>query len=202
MDDIFRSSFNELKDNLNFINISSENMTLFEWKPPRSYRSYILDVNLIKEYASDNIFFHIHKGNSKIVHIKKNELIYTIGADNYVQYQLLEAILEYIDLRFNEIFDIKIILSFENVSVNIFQKFKIEIDKLLNNFKKYDLVKTINARCRVCNSILPIIVKKSFIEKSEDYPVPLVYSHKGHAILLFIDRNFDVRGIELVNITG
>ncbi|MBY9005583.1 MAG: hypothetical protein KGD63_02390 [Candidatus Lokiarchaeota archaeon] len=202
MDEIFKSSFSNLKENLNFINISSKNMTLFEWKPPRSFRSYILDVNFVKEYATDSIFFHLHKGNSKLVHIKKGDLIYTIGANNNIQYQLLEAIIEYVDYKFNDIYDIKVILSFENVSTNIFRNFSSIVDELLGDFRKLDLVKTINARCRVCNKILPIFVKKSFIENSEDFPVPLVYSHKGHAILLFIDRNFDVRGVELVNTTA
>ena len=202
MDRVFKFSFNNLKENLNFINISSKNMTLFEWKPPRSFRSYILDVNLVKEYATEDIFFHIYKGNSKLVHIKKGDLIYTIGANNYVQFQLLEAILEYLDNKFNEMYEIKVILSFENASINIFRNFNSIVDELLDNFGKFNLVKTINAHCRVCKQILPILVKKSFIDNSEDYPVPLVYSHKGHAILLFIDKNFDVRGVELVNTTA
>ncbi len=202
MDNVFISNFSNLNNHLNFINISSKNMSLFEWKPPSSFRSYILDVNLVKEYATDDIFFHIFKGNSKIVHIKKGDLIYTIGANNDIQFQLLEAILEYIDEKFNEMYDIKVILSFENVSSNIFTRFNIVIDSLLEHFKKLDLVKIINAYCRVCKKILPILVKKSFIDNAEDYPVPLVYSHKGHAILIFIDKNFDVRGVELVNTTA
>ena len=43
---------------------------------------------------------------------------------------------------------------------------------------------------------------ESFIENAESYPVPLVYNHKGHAILCFIDKNYDIRGVELVNVTG
>ena len=54
----------------------------------------------------------------------------------------------------------------------------------------------------VCNQVLPLVVKRSFILSADSYPVPLVYTHKGHAILCFIDKNFDVRGVELVNITG
>ncbi len=99
-------------------------------------------------------------------------------------------------------FDLSVILSFENVSPNVFNSFNTEIEKILNHLKDLDLVAIINARCRVCNKILPVYLKKSFIENSQDYPVPLVYSHEGHAILIFIDKDFKIRGTELVNLTG
>lgn len=161
-----------------------------------------MDLNIIKKYASEGIFFHIDKGNSKIVHIKKDNIIYTVGSENKIQYQLLEALLEHLVERFNEMFDLSVILSFENVSPNVFNSFNTEIEKILNHIKDLDLVEIINARCRVCNKILPIYVKRSFIENAEDYPVPLVYSHEGHAILIFIDKDFKIRGTELVNLTG
>lgn len=196
------AKINSIKEHLNFINISNEDMSLFEWKPPRSFKSYILDLNIVKKYASEGIYFHIDKGNSKIVHIKKEDIIYTVGSENLIQYQLLEALLEFLVKRFNEMFDLGVILSFENVSTNIFNSFNAEIERILNNLEEFDLVEIINARCRVCNKILPIYVKKSFIDNAEDYPVPLVYSHEGHAILIFIDKDFKIRGTELVNLTG
>lgn len=177
-------------------------MTLFEWKPPNSFTSYMLDLNIVKKYATSNVFFHIDKGNSKIVHIKNGQVIYSVGSSNNVQYQLLEALLEHIAKRFNQMFDLDVILTYENVSKNMFNNFKAEVEDILENFNNLDLIETIKARCRVCDKILPIHVKKSFIENSEDFPVPLVYEHAGHAILIFIDRNFDVRGVELVNTTG
>jgi hypothetical protein len=196
------SDFNNIQDKLNFINISTDDMTLYEWKPPHSFKSYILDLNIVKEHATDGIFFHIYKGNSKLVHIRKNNLIYTVGAVNEIQFHLLEALLEHIDIKFNEMFDIPVITSFENVSPSIFKNFDEEIEKIIRNFKDLNLVKKINVHCRVCKKILPIFVKKSFVESADSYPVPLVYSHQGHAILCFIDKNFDVRGVELVNVTG
>ncbi|MBD3196734.1 MAG: hypothetical protein GF317_16880 [Candidatus Lokiarchaeota archaeon] len=202
MDAFMKPDLSNLKEKLNFINISSDYMSIFEWKPPRSFKSYVLDLNIVKEHATNDIFFHIHKGNSKIVHIRKNNLIYTAGAGNGVQFQLLEAILEKIDEKFNETYEVDVILSFENASSNIFKNFASTVEDLLQNIDKLDLIKPINAYCRVCKKVLPIYVKKSFIENAEDFPVPLVYTHAGHAILVFIDRNFDVRGVELVNVSG
>jgi hypothetical protein len=54
----------------------------------------------------------------------------------------------------------------------------------------------------VCDTTKPLIVKRSFINDAESYPVPIVYTHDGHSVLCFIDKNFDVRGVELVHITG
>ena len=187
---------------LEFINISNEKFTLFEWKPERSFRRFDLDLNIVKENPISDIFFHRDKGNMKIVYIRKHNLIYTVGSSPGVQYQLLEALLEYVDLKFNEMYDVETILSYGDFSPGLFNEFLITIADIIKNFADLDLVKRIQVECRVCNTVLPLFVKKSVIENAESHPVPIVYSHKGHSILCFIDRNFQHRGIELVNITG
>ena len=187
---------------LEFINISTEKFTLFEWKPGSSFRRFDLDLNIIKENPISDIFFHRDKGNMKLVYIRKHNLIYTVGASPAVQYQLLEALLEYVDLKFNEIYDVDVILSYGELSPGLFNKFKGTIEDIIRNFADLGLVKRIHVECRVCGTVLPLFVKKSFIENAESYPVPIVYSHRGHAILCFIDQNYHHRGVELVNITG
>ena len=187
---------------LEFINISNDKFTLYEWKPAQSFRRFDLDLNIVRENKTTDIFFHKDKGNMKIVYIRKNNLIYTVGSSVEVQFQLLEALLEHIDLKFNETYDIEVILSYGNFSPNIFISFKEVIEAILRDFAKLDLVERIHVECRVCNKVLPLFVKKSFIQKAESYPVPIVYVHAGHAILCFIDQDFHHRGVELVNITG
>lgn len=189
-------------DNLEFINISTDEFTIFEWKPARSYKSFILDLNICKQNTVSDIFFHMDKGNLKIVHIRKENLIYSAGSSIEMQFQLLEAIIEEVSVEFNKKYAVDYILSYENFAPGIFNKFEVEIDKMLANFEGLDLVKVINIPCIVCNLIKPLIVKKSFIKNAESYPVPIVYTHDGHAVLCFIDKNFDVRGVELVHITG
>jgi len=197
---------------LEFINISKigeesrvnldENFTLFEWKPPSSYRRFDLDLNIVKENARNNIFFHKDKGNMKIVYIQKDYLLYTVGANPQVQFQLLEALLEHVDQQFKETYDVEVILSYGNFSLSMFNGFKEVIEGIIKNFGELGLVKRIHVECRVCKGVLPLFVKKSFIDNAESYPVPIVYKHKGHAILCFIDQNYQHRGVELVNITG
>ena len=194
--------YSRILQNLKFFNISTDKFTIFEWKPPKSLKSYILDLNVIRKNTVSNIFFHLFKGEMKIVHIRLKNLIYTVGSNNEVQFQLLEAFIEKVSETFNEIYDIESYIKYDNFSITMFSSFKEEIDTIIRDFNSYNLVMDLKVPCMVCNGILPVIVKRSFIEHAESYPVPLVYNHKGHAILCFIDKNYDIRGVELVNVTG
>jgi hypothetical protein len=196
------ADYSRVLQNLEFINISTDQFTIFEWKPPMSYKSFILDLNIVKQNPVSNIFFHIFKGNMKIVHIRLKDIIYTAGSNNEVQFQLLEALIERVSEVFNERYDIESYIKYDNFSTTVLNPFKEEIDSIIENFNTLDTVVELKVPCMVCNGILPIIVKRSFIDNAESYPVPLVYNHKGHAILCFIDKNYDIRGVELVNITG
>ena len=192
----------DLREYLSFINISTEEYTLFEWKPPRSFRSFLLDLKIVKEQTMDNIFFHLNKGNLRIAYIKKDNLVFSVGSDEHIQFQLLESLIEEVVKRFNVTYDIGVILSYGNVAENIFNGFKVEIEEILDTFKDLNLGKDIRAHCRVCNKPMVVFIKRSMIDNADSYPVPIVYNHEGHAILCYIDKNFEVRGVELVNITG
>ncbi len=195
----------ELIQNLNFINISTDDLILLEWKPPHSRRSSILDLNLIRENIIDDIFFNVDKMNTKIAYIRKNKIYYTIGAeaDDKVQFQMMESLLEYIIEKFQEIYDTDVILSFQSATASAFSGFKEELDNIFNSIRNLDLGKLIHTYCRACNiQRLPIFIKKSIIVNAESYPVPIVYLHKGHARLCYIDKNYEVRGVEIVNTTG
>ncbi|MFW9872746.1 MAG: hypothetical protein ACFFG0_06545 [Candidatus Thorarchaeota archaeon] len=187
---------------LDFINISNEDSTLFEWKPKKSFRRFDLDLNIVKKDLVSDIFFHKDKGNMKLVYIKRNNLIYTVGAGINVQFQLLEALVEHINFRFHDMYDVNVIMSYEDFNPAMFNGFKEVIENIIKNFADLGLAKRIQVECRVCNKVLPLFVKKSMIENADSYPIPIVYVHEGHAILCFIDQNFNYRGVELVNITG
>jgi hypothetical protein len=191
-----------LTENLEFINFSTDEFSIYEWKPPRSFKSFVLDLNVVRLNPVDNIFFHMSRGNMKIVHIRQEGIIYTIGSTNKIQFQLLEALIEKISIVFHEIYDVKYILSYGNFDISIFRDFNKHLEEIIRDFDNLNLVRTISVPCMVCKTPKKLIVKKSFIENSESYPVSLVYMHDGHSILCFIDKNYDVRGVELVNITG
>ena len=182
--------------------ISNDDFTLFEWKPPKSFKSYILDLNIVKENTENDIFFHINKGNMKIVYIRKNNLLYTIGAENEVQFQILEALIEYIDKRFHEVFAVDVILSYENVNPIAFKNFKDEMDQIIENIDALNILRPVDVFCRICKRKLSLHLKKSLIEEATSHPVPIVFTHEGHAIVCYIDQNFVVRGVEFVATTG
>jgi hypothetical protein len=187
---------------LEFINISNEESTIFEWKPLKSFRRFDLDLNVVKENPVSDIFFHRDKGNMKLAYIRRNNLIYTVGASIKVQFQLLEALLEHVSFKFHEMYDVEVIMSYGDFNPAMFNGFKQVLVNIILKFADLDLVKRIQVECRVCKKVLPLFVKKSMIENADSYPVPIVYVHEGHAILCFIDQNFHHRGVELVNITG
>ncbi|MFX1531378.1 MAG: hypothetical protein ACFFBC_09705 [Promethearchaeota archaeon] len=194
--------YRNIGDYLEFINISNEEDTLFEWKPLKSFRRFDLDLNVVKENPVSDIFFHRDKGNMKLAYIRINNLIYTVGANIKVQFQLLEALLEHVSFKFQEMYDVEVILSYGDFNPAMFNGFKQVLMNIIINFANLDLVKRIQVECRVCKKVLVLFVKKSMIENAESYPVPIVYVHEGHAILCFIDQDFHHRGVELVNITG
>ena len=76
------------------------------------------------------------------------------------------------------------------------------MEHIIENFQHLDLVKKVDVLCRVCKATLPMYVKKSIIEEETSFPIPLVYIHKGHAIVTYIDQDFVVRGVELVHINS
>ena len=195
--------FKNILKELEFINISTEDESIFEWKPARSYRSFILDLNVLKQNSPVNdIFFHMNKGNLKIAYIKYGDFIYSAGSNTGMQFQLLEALIEEVYRLFTDTYAVDVILSYGNFSPGIFTNFKTQVDELIANFENLGLVKVINVPCAACTTVLPLIIKKSFIKNAESYPVPIVYAHSGHALLAFIDMNYNVRGVELVNMTG
>ena len=111
-------------DHVNLINISTPESTLFEWKPPRSFKNYQLDMNHIRKNEISEVFFRLDRGTHKLVYIRKKDLIFTIAAQTAIQNQLLEAFLEYTIKRFNEMYDVGMILSFSHANPNCLARLK------------------------------------------------------------------------------
>ena len=45
------------KERIYFVNISFEEQTLFEWKPPQSFKPTALDLHVVRENDARDIFF-------------------------------------------------------------------------------------------------------------------------------------------------
>ncbi|TFG05722.1 MAG: hypothetical protein EU539_08945 [Promethearchaeota archaeon] len=150
---------------------------------------------------SEMIFYCIPKADIKIVYYSQDDIVYTIGADPEVPSQLLEAILELLIIEFTEMYDKSLLISCYGDVCNIFDGFKPVIEKKLKNFENLNMIKSALVNCKACKKTIPIIIKKSVVENSTKTTVPIVYIHGGHALLVYVDKNYKVRGSELVAIS-
>ncbi|MBD3350861.1 MAG: hypothetical protein GF364_05180 [Candidatus Lokiarchaeota archaeon] len=174
---------------------------LYDWtqdnKPISAYKLDILAVKSIVK-ASD-IYYQINRRDLKICFIMKEEILFIIGADEKIQFQLLEAIVDDICDQFFEYYG-DMVMKFSGGLSDAFNGFSDNIINIIQKIKKK--VTYVRAYCKVCKGHLEICVKNSFVDDASDYPVSMVYIHEGHGLLIYIDASYRVRGAEIVKTTG
>ena len=84
---------------------------------------------------------------------------------------------------------------------NIFDAFSSTVREVFNNYRDLDIIKSTMVTCKACNRTLHIIIRKSLVDTSPKPTTPIVYVHGGHSVLLYVDKNYIVRGAELVSIS-
>lgn len=184
-----------------FIQIGSKDNVYFNWKSKISPRAFFFDYSIAANCPESDLYYHLNKGDVKLVYMRKGRVIFIIGGDISVQYQIFEALLEYHCERFLEIYGDVLDDIFETGSSDFFKAFYEISEKSINNTPQ-KRGKMVEAHCRLCQKNVYPYVRNSLILDSEDFPVPIVYVHEGHALLLYIDRDFKVRGAEFVSMTG
>jgi hypothetical protein len=164
--------------------------------------SQVFRMDIIAARASATKYFQkIEKSHSRTAFIKNGLLTFLISAEEGAQYQLLEAILEYVIEEFNRIYGN---MNFETMSggvSTIFAGFESIIPGLFEKTQK-ERVKLLKANCRTCNCDFEVYVKKTLVEKGSNFPVSIVFLHKNHGMIIYIDANFKVRGAEITEITA
>ncbi|MFX1259241.1 MAG: hypothetical protein ACFFAN_15410, partial [Promethearchaeota archaeon] len=148
-----------------------------------------------------NIFYCIPKADIKLVYYLEDDAVFSIGSNSEIQSQLLEALLEHLIEKFYDMYDKSLFKSCYGDVCNIFDGFSSVLEDSLKNYERLDLIETSLVNCKACKKTIVVIIKKSLVEKSERTHTPLVYNHSGHALLLYIDKQFKVRGQELVDIS-
>lgn len=202
---MFKSLYDTIPRKVYFINVSKEQNNIFSWKSEFSTKHHIFDIKYTENanIKRKDLFFHINKGDIKIIYLKssKNNLIFILGADVDIQFQILEALLEYLIEQFFKKFG-TVLVDFGTGSNKIFQDYSAIIEETLKSFQKLNLVTFTNIFCPVCKMNHLIAIKKSLSETAKGGNIPLVYYHDGITLLLYIDNNFVVRGVEIVSISG
>ncbi len=192
-----------LIDKILFLNIGPyqrDNETYFQWMSNRYYKPSFFDVKLTRTTLFKDIFFCLIKKDLKLVYIVKDDVVFAIGAEADVQSPLLEALLEYLIEEFFFTYDKSLLMTCYGETCNIFDGFSSTIVQTLKNYNDIGLVETAYVTCKACNKTLSIVIKKSLIKNSKSPTVPIVYVHSGHSILVYVDKNFKVRGAEIVSI--
>jgi len=192
-----------LLDQIYFFNIGKyqANDTYFEWTNASHHKSSILDVRMTRNPPVKNIFYSILKVDLKIVYYLKDKVVFSIGSNPEIQSQLLEAILEYLIEKFFFMFDESLLLTFYGDLCNIFDSFTSVVESTFKDYNNLNIIRTQLVNCKACNKNIPVIIKKSLIENSKKSTIPLVYTHSGHAILIYFDKQCKIRGHEQVDVS-
>lgn len=128
-------------------------------------------------------------------------LVFTVGAESSIQFQILEALLEYLKDRFTEKYADIISLEFGASSAKPYAEFEEIILNSLEEFEELDLIKVIDVYVDFLRKRLKIAVKRSLIQGAEGN-VPFVFYYKGISILLYLDHEYHVRGLEKVSFSN
>ena len=192
-----------LLDQIYFFNIGKyqANDTYFEWTNASHHKSSILDVRMTRNPPVNNIFYSILKVDLKIVYFLKDKVVFSIGSNPEIQSQLLEAILEYLMEKFFFMFDDSLLETCYGDFCNTFDSFTSVVESTFKDYESLDIIRTELLNCKACNKIIPVIIKKSLIENSKKSTIPLVYTHSGHSILIYFDKQCKIRGHEPVDVS-
>ncbi len=174
---------------------------LIRWKSDSS-NVHRLDIMAARSSAHQGFYKRIEKSNLRTIFTKKRDFTFIICTKENVQYQLMEAVLDEIIVQFFNIYGEQVSSNFISGGMEtMFEGFENQIPHIIEEVQK-NKVKWVRSHCKLCHSNHKVYVKRSLVENADNYPVSLVYFHLGHGILLHIDANFQVRGTEIVNISG
>lgn len=193
-----------LIDKIFFFDIGKHqsNDSFFNWISKIYDKPIILDVRPTRYSTStENIFYCIIKTNIKVVYIKKENVVFSIGAHSDIQSQFMEAIVEYLINSFYDMFDESLLTTLYGDVSDIFSSFTQVVEDTLSNYENLNIIEIPLVTCKGCNKTIPVIIKKSLIENSTKNTTPLVYAHSGHAILIYVDKQYKIRGHDIVGIS-
>ncbi len=204
---MFKNIYKSIPSKIYFISVYKDNNAIFNWKSENCVKHYFFDVLNIQQTGlikRIDIYHHIDKGDVRIVYLKssKMNLTYIAGAGEEIQFQILEALLDYLQEQFLVKYGSLLEQLGEQGTADnkLFNDFNSIVEDSLTNFESLKLITFTNLFCNACKANHTLAVKKSLINKARGGNIPLVYTHSGVTILVYLDHEFNVRGVELVNL--
>jgi len=194
-----------LLEQIFFFNIGPANRddTYFEWRNENFNKPTLFEIKFARRAPIKDLFFCISKVDEKIVyyHHSETDTVFSIGSRTEVQSQLLEALIEHLIENFFYTFDKSLLQTCYGDQCDIFSSFQEIVENSFINYEKLNLIKIVLVTCKGCKKTIPVVIKKTLVEKSQKSNTPLVYSHSGHAVLIYIDKQFQIRGDEIVGVS-
>lgn len=192
-----------LFEKMYFVNIGRyrHDDTYFEWISKGYQKSTFFETRVTRNAPEQKVYYVIAKSDIKLVYFVVNDVVFTMGAHADLQSLLMETLLEYMIKQFFEMFDESLFMACYGEQCHIFNSFDEVVTDVFRNYEKLDLFMTSLVHCKGCNKTLKIIIKKSLVENSTKPTVPIVYVHSGHAVLVYVDKQYKVRGNELVTMS-
>jgi hypothetical protein len=187
---------------IHFFHISkSTGEDLCVWVQTGSFASkFTLDLIAVKSMIkTPEIYYQMRRSGIKICSFTKNGITFVIGSEDDLQYQLLEAAIDKVMDQFVNFYGV-MLQNYSGDVVDTFNGFPEIIGKILNEIGSS--IAFLRADCNACKSTISVCVKKSLVNNASNYPVSLVYIHNGHGLLIYIDKNFKVRGAEILICSG
>ncbi len=199
-------SVNRFKDQILIFEVARKFSTgfedLYQWsKSSNSKSRFAIDVLKAKNLAqSEGIIYHLERPDRKICFFLFKNMFYLVGSEQETQFQLLEAIIEEASQDFATFYLNK--LEQREAGFAYEQKeFDLKFEHIIGDLKH--IVTVVFAPCPVCENTISVIAKNSIVNRPEQrIPVPLVYTHKGHSLLIYLDKQFQVRGSEIVDVSS
>jgi len=200
--------YTALREQILFVNIGKEAEAFFNWRNPNAKLTFNqIDVVNTRNYSGDlSYFIHLKKQDYKLVFRNmcpplsgSTGLIFIVGATLECQFQVMEAFLEYLAQQWFDIYDATYLQT--SSFGEIFDGFEIVVDDAFSDVPN-DFLMMVQSHCKACGKLYDIYVRKSLIEHAESYPAALVFEHADHALLLYIDEQYNARGESAVDISG
>lgn len=175
--------------------------TFFDWKSKSYLRASFFDIKLTRNAPYKKIFYCVVKEDLKLVYYAEGDVVFTVGADPIIQSPLLEAIIEYLYGKFFEMYDESMLSTCYGEICNIFDGFKSIVEDSFKNYNNLNLITTALVPCKGCDKTLTVVIKNSLIENATKPTTPIVYHHAGHSLLIYVDKQYKVRGSQLVSVS-
>jgi hypothetical protein len=198
-----------LFDDIYFVNIGRQDEDFLTWKNPRTDKIFTkLDAIGLRTFRGDVDYYrHVkdprHETKTVVRQFVKDpgsETIFIVVAGFSCQYQVIEALMEYLVEKWFAVYDSSFIKSVGSGG-EMFGSFSPVIEEAFSKMPDRDL-KKVQAFCKPTNELIDVWVKRSLVTKASSLPAALVFEHGPYHLLLYLDGQFKVREQKLVDFSA